>query len=310
MQSSDQSPEDKQSPTTSDHTLESSAADASIPETQREQGPRGTNAREDVALPAENSDALRQGQIYPPPPSFYEKELAKLAPPATPLPSVAHPDPIPSARPHEPQNRQPQPGYGVPYPPAMTNQPGGGQIPPPGYPAYPQGQQYPGMLPPPFVAGPPPAKQSRKWIWILISVLAVIVIASCGLCAWASSSLIGKTYSQTFNAVINSNQLINDYYSAVQNKQYTQAYNYLSPQGSLKDMSRDQFIAQAIKRDELYGSVLRYTPSQPQLNPYNGSNLDSLSINVDIARQKKSYTAHLQLKLINNQWKIVSYDQF
>ncbi|GCE05290.1 hypothetical protein [Dictyobacter aurantiacus] len=178
-------------------------------------------------------------------------------------------------------------------------------MPPPGYPAYPQGHHYPGTLPPPLVASPPPARQSRKWLWILLSVLALIVIGSCGLCAWASSSLI----SQPFSAAFGSTQLVTDYYSALQNKQYTQAYSYLSPQGSLTGLTRDQFVSQATQRDELYGPVLRYTPSQPQINSYNGDNLDSMSMDIMVSRQKKSYTTHLQLKLINNQWKIVSYDQ-
>ncbi|GLV58545.1 hypothetical protein KDH_53760 [Dictyobacter sp. S3.2.2.5] len=175
-------------------------------------------------------------------------------------------------------------------------------MPPPGYPAYPQGFHYPGTLPPPFVAGPPPARRSRKWLWILLSVLAVIVIGSCGLCAWASSSLI----SQPFSAALGSTQLVTDYYSALQNKQYTQAYSYLSPEGSIKGLTSDQFVSQATQRDGLYGPVLRYTPSQTKID---GTSLDSMSMDVTVARQKKSYTTHLQLKLINNQWKIVDYDQ-
>ncbi|GCE19314.1 hypothetical protein [Dictyobacter kobayashii] len=308
MQSSDQSPEEKQplidQPPVAGYSTSEASVDAPIAGTH-EQGQLNIATPEKTAA-TEDSEAIRQGQIYPPPPSFYEKALAQSSSPDAPWTPAERPasPSMPPARPAVPPEwqRQPMPPD---YGPGYQQPPAGHQMPPPGYPAYPQGQQYPGVQAPPFVPGPPPVKQSRKWTWILISVLAVVLLASCGLCAWAGSSFIGNTYSQAYNAVINGNQLISDYYSAVQNKQYTQAYNYLS----LPNTSRDQFIAQASRQDELYGPLLRYTPGQPQITNYDGSNLDSFSINVDISRQKKSYTAHLKLKLINNQWKIISYDQ-
>ncbi len=144
---------------------------------------------------------------------------------------------------------------------------------------------------------------------IILSVLVAIMLISCGLCAWVAVPFFGRIYNQAYNVEVNGLQVVNDYYAALQNKQYAQAYADLSTQGSLKNLSQAAFIAQAEQQDNLYGPVLRYTPGQPNLSNYNGETLTTFPITVDIARNKQSYTVHLQLTEVHNQWKITNFDR-
>ncbi|GER88263.1 hypothetical protein KDW_24250 [Dictyobacter vulcani] len=297
MHTSDQSPEENQLPEQQspevDAQLSSSSADTS------------RAADEDAQAP-------RQEQAYPPKPSFYEQALS--------TPGTAEP-PVPGAVPVSPAQRpemppiQPAPS-GEWRPPLTPGQqypayPQGAYMPPPGYPAYPQGGYYPGTQPPPFMPAPPPARKSRSWLWILISILLVVILGSCGLCTWAVGSSVGPIFSQTFSAASDGTKLINDYYEAIQNQHYSQAYADLNTQDTLNGLSQEQFTALASKQDDSYGAVLRYTMSQlqPMTSDNNGPSLDSFSVIVKVSRTKKSYTAHLTIKQINNQWKIVDYDQ-
>jgi hypothetical protein len=253
---------------------------------------------------AAENEAIRRGLIYPPPPDFYEK----MSEPPTIEPNEIQPQPVPGppmqpiggtpAHPNNPARNSWQAA-----PPAQE------QHPPAGYPLYPQGQNYAGMQAPPFVAGPPPAKKSRKGLFIVLGIIAAFVLLGCGLCAWVGVPLFEQVYSQTYSVEINGTQVVNNYYAALQNKQYAQAYSELSTQGALKNISQAEFTAQAEKQDALYGPVLRYTPGQPDLSNYNGSTISTFSITVDVARNKRSYTAQLQLTKVNNQWKISDFDQ-
>lgn len=274
MHTSDQSPEENQLP-----EQQSPAADA-----------QSSSSSADTSRAAyEDESASPQEPAYPPKPSFYEQALSTSG---TAEPGAEwHPPLTP--------DQQPAPGY-----------PAGAYMPPPGYPAYPQGGYYPGTQPPPFMPAPPPARKSRSWLWILISILLVVILGSCGLCTWAVSSSIGPIFSQTFSAASDGTKLINDYYDAIQNQHYSQAYADLNTQDTLNGLSQQQFMALASKQDDAYGHVLRYTVAQLQPTTYgNNGSLDNFSVIVKVSRTKISYTAHLTIKQINNQWKIVDYDQ-
>ena len=117
-----------------------------------------------------------------------------------------------------------------------------------------------------------------------------------------------QAYGQVYSIEVTGLQVVNDYYTELQNKQYAQAYRNLSTQGELQNISQATFIAQAEKQDNLYGAVLRYTPAQPDLSNYDGNAISTFSIKVAIARNKLSYTTQLQMTKVNNQWKISNFN--
>ncbi len=300
MQTSDQSPEEQGSqPLPEQETLSSSEPQDERDHTQHKPNMAGTAGV--------NDEAIRQGLIYPPPPSFYQKE-----PPAASIQTNAQPQ---VQAPYEPQ--EPPHAYGGPaeYVPQQqpTNTTQTQQAPyfphpsyPP-YPVYPPGQGYPGMQAP-YFAPVPPAKKSYKWVWILVSVLGVLLLASCGVCAWASSSIFGEAFQQANSVVNGGRDLTNNYYEAIQGKHYSQAYNYLSTQQSLKNLTLDQYLKQAQDLDARYGPVDKYVQSSPSIS-YDTSNttIDHFTITVDVTREKKSYQTVLTIYKINNQWKITDY---
>lgn len=293
MQTSDQSSEEKQP--LGDQTSEISdvieqealtSSDTSLLQMERQKADK-------VA----DKEAIRRGLIYPPPPSFYEEMPTPPVVPAhvTYAQSLSN-NVIPQSA------AQPDSTFWQAAPP---------QSPQPtraGYPLYPQGQNYAGMQAPPFVAGPPPTKKPRKWLLVTLAVLAAIMLLSCGLCAWVGVPIFRQVYSQVSNVEVDGLQVVNDYYGALQNKQYAQAYRDLDTQGALKNISQAEFISQAEKQDSLYGPVLRYTPGQPDLNGYDGNTISTFSLQVDVARNKQSYTTQLQFTKVNDQWKISNYN--
>jgi hypothetical protein len=106
-------------------------------------------------------EAIQQGLVYPPPPSFYQNMQVPFA--RTPL-SL-------------------QPGPNMPYTYHATE---------------PQGQLFPpGVQVSPF----PPAKRSHKWVWIIVSIFTAGILVSGGLCAWAFYSLYNTTLQQASGSV-------------------------------------------------------------------------------------------------------------
>jgi hypothetical protein len=304
MQTSDQSSEEKrphidQTADATDHEQETSSS-SSISSEQLEH--QKTDQKTDRA--AEN-EAIRRGLIYPPPPAFYEE----MSPLSTPIVSTdrVHPQTIPT-HPLQSIPETSTPSKTISRNPWQTPPPQSNQYPRTGYPLYPQGQNYAGTQAPPFVVSAPPKKKPRKWILITFAAIAAVMLLSCGLCAWVGVPIFEQVYTQAYSVEVNGLQVVNDYYSDLQNKQYAQAYRDLSTQGALKNISQAEFIAQAEKQDNLYGPVLRYTPGQPDLNNYDGSAISTFPIKVDIARTKQSYTAQLQLTKVDNQWKISNFN--
>src|SRR5579871_6828935 len=120
--------------------------------------------REDILL---DTESIQRGFIYPPPPTFYEQQerAAEITPPYTPprpqkeqVPGFPPTSPAQSPAPYPPGARQ---GFTQPYYPSSAYAPA---------PGYPPGVQ------PPFVTVPPQGKKSRRGLWILVAVLAVIIV--------------------------------------------------------------------------------------------------------------------------------------
>jgi hypothetical protein len=232
-------------------------------------------------LESPNEEAIRQGLIYPPPPSFYQQEADQVTSSAgealQALPVV--PSPLP----------QPLVGF-----------------PPPGY----QGGTTSQGVAPPFVPGPPPptqpvARRSRRATWMVFALLGGVFLLSCGLCSWAGLTLVTPIFQSTTRAM----NVVDDYYEAIQAKNYEAAYRYLSPEGTINGLSREQFIAQAQKQDTELGPVLSYTPSTPTFGSGNRMNLSQMTVPVQVNRAKLHYATVLTVKKVGSDWKIVDYNR-
>lgn len=243
---------------------------------------------EKAAQPPPSSEAIQQGLIYPPPPSYYQN-----------LPIQAERPSLP-----QPPRGGPSLGYASSQPPPLQqpSQQGGAQY-PPGLPAYPAGMPVYGQ---PYKQQAP-VKKSRRWLWILLSVLGVMILASCGLCGWGAYTFVSSTYQQVSGAL----NVVDDFYSNLQAENYSAAYSDLAPQGQIIGLTQSQFTAQARKLDQQYGPVTSFVPGQPSFSTdaSTGPNLSRFTITVDIKRTHLSYTALLTVNKIGGTWKITQYDR-
>lgn len=202
--------------------------------------------------------AVRQGLIYPPPPSYYLNISHVVEQPAPVAPAA-----------HAPVQPQPQPFAAPPARPAV----------------------------------PPPAKRSRKWLWIVISILAAAIVASCGLCGWGIYTFVSPIVQGTSNSL----QVVDDFYSNLQNQRYQAAYSDLV----MPQMTLAQFTKEAQQADQQNGPIQSYTPQQPSVNfnSNNGPDLSQFSYAVNVTRAHSSYTALLIVRQEGKQWKITSFDR-
>jgi hypothetical protein len=241
--------------------------------------PETTSETGNTVRTTPGTEAGPQGFVYPPPPSFYQNMSPTGEVP--PLPSMPA------------QGQAGQLAYS-PLPAHFQSPPIAGMYAPPGAPPF----QPPNMQPP-----APTQKRSRKWVWILVSVAAVILLASCGLCGWGFYSI----FSSAFQGVSGSLNVVNDYFSNLQNRNYAAAYNDLS----IHNLSEAQFAQQAAQIYNQDGAILSYTPNQPSFstNPNSGPNLSQFNVAVNVKRQKLSYTVFLTLNQVHGAWKITYYDR-
>ncbi len=289
----DQSPEEKQPEEAqnmeqaSQPLYEFSASDSTRALSAEEQGmatneagvPQQTNTRGQVSSEADArrlppEDLIRQGLVYPPPPSFYQRTQDVPAQPGS-LP------PVPL------------------YPVA-------GSLLPQSIGSVPREANY--VQPPPFVpASPVRAKKSYKWIWITVSIFVVLLLASCGFCGWAFYNFFSSTVGPTTNTLT----IANKYYAALQDKDYATAYTYIAPQGSLSGMTLDTFTTRAQDADTQYGVVRSYTSMLGNFstNPSTGPDLSRFTVIVNVSRVKQSYSVLLTLQKSGNSWKIIDFDR-
>ncbi len=158
---------------------------------------------------------------------------------------------------------------------------------------------------PPFMPQPP-VKKSYKWVWIIVSSLSAILLISCGLCGWGFYSLFSSTYQQVAGSI----DVVNDFYTNLQAKNYHAAYSDLAPQGQISGLTESQFVSLATERDNSYGPVASFVQGQPSFGTNaSGPDLAHCTITVDVKRTHQSYTALLSLSKIGKNWKIVGYNQ-
>ena len=216
---------------------------------------------------AGQGENIQQGFVYPPPPSYYQN---MTIPPELPPPPRMVRQQAPAGLSYEPAGQIQQRGRGV------------------------------------QTSAVPPVKKSYKWVWIVVSVLSVVVLASCGLCGWAAYTLFATSFQQVSGSL----DVVNDYYTDFQSQNYIAAYSDLAPQGQISGLTQKQFVAQASKLDAEYGPVVSFVPGQPALDPNSGTDLSRFTITVNVKRTHlSSYAVLLTVSKIRGNWKITEYDR-
>jgi hypothetical protein len=166
---------------------------------------------------------------------------------------------------------------------------------------------------PPFTPPTTPARRSRTWIWIVVSILSLAFLASCGICIWAAYAYLSPVAQQLSGAI----DVADDYYSNIQAQHYATAYLDLALNGQNR-LTQDQFVQLAQTRDAQDGRVRSYILGQPAYNsnPTSGLDLSHLTITVNVTRCKGgassgqsclSYTTLLTMQKVAGHWKIVDF---
>lgn len=276
MQTSDQSSEADQHREPSQ--VKTQSISGPVDHTEEAQG----DEQQSVSTQADG-EAVRNGLIYPPPPAFYREEPVVQKPHV----KVAELQQVLLQTPANVtgQHAVPTSYAGDPF--------SGPYLPYPGYP-------YPALA----------RRQSYAWIWILVGVIGALILSACGLFAWISYSVYGETARSLAEAQREGPLVVNDFYSALQAREYEQAFSYLHPQSSDQDLSREQFIQQASERDQQAGTVRSFATGEPQIDIHGNEAAKSLTITVEIERDGgETYTAHLVLTKNGDTWKISKFDR-
>ena len=213
-----------------------------------------------AALPPVNEDLIRQGLVYPPPPSFYQQS-APLPPPPLAQPMAA---------------------------------------------STPVAPPYPGQVPP--FGSPPQKKKSYRWLWITISILAVLLLAACGFCGWSFYNFFASAIGPAENTV----NVANNYYAALQSKDYSSAFGYVTPQGTLGDLTLDSFTKQAQDTDTRFGAIRSFKATMGNFSTDSSKtsvDLSRFTVVVNVTREKQSYSVLLTLQKSGSTWKIVDFDR-
>ena len=223
------------------------------------------DAKEQAASPLYEFPADQQGMVYPPPPSYYQNMQ---------IPEVR------AALPFQP---------GTPGSQAQLNKvdvsvPPYGPI------------RYPGMQ--------AQVKKSYKWVWIVVAILSVSLLAMCGLCGWGVYQLFDTIVKQETGAT----DVVNTYFQDVQNQRYTQAYQNLQISG----LTLESYETQAKASDLQNGSLLSYVAEQPTFgtNSSSGPDLSQWSYTVKVTRALNSYPVLVTVENIGGIWKITYIDRY
>ena len=202
------------------------------------------------------------------------------------------------------RQQQPPPEYGQPPPPYGQPQLGQ-QTPPPPY----DPTQY---VPPPYGVPPlpgyaqsqPQPRRSRRALWIVLGIFGGLIVLSCALCGIFFALGIGF-FAKTVAAPIN---VVDQYYTAIKNQNYTTAYSYIDTNSNLtapngQPLSQELYTATARLVDIGKGRVSSFSIGSPSVN--NG--VTSLTVKVN-RTNAQAYDVRLQLKQVNSTWKIISFD--
>ena len=103
--------------------------------------------------------------------------------------------------------------------------------------------------------------------------------------------------------------VVNNYYTALKDQNYAQAYSYLAP--NLKFNSNQQTLTQYLfvrgsqQIDVQKGKISKYAITSTSLNSNNGVNTGQFTLSA--TRNGSPYDVHLNLRDEGGLWKIVSF---
>ncbi|MBV9259602.1 MAG: hypothetical protein JO215_16445 [Ktedonobacteraceae bacterium] len=189
----------------------------------------------------------------------------------------------PTIYPSPPPPPPPPPGYQTSYGYSSSSQPV--------QPSYPSTQY--GSAP-----SAPPRKRRRTGVILSIVGLIVLLIVV---------GIIGLVILINHNPATD---VVNGYYTALKNQNYTQAYSYLDSNLRLNSnqqpLTQDVFVQGTQDIDRQKGKISSYTITSTNMSSNNGVNTGQFTLSV--TRKGPSYYVHLGLKDEGGQWKIVSFD--
>jgi len=184
----------------------------------------------------------------------------------------------------------PYPPY--PYPPAPYPQ---APYAPQGYPMYPQG----GM--PPY-GGPPPERQSRTTLWVILSILGVLAVVACAACAF-----LFVMFGQLAQKVAQPAVVTVDFCQDLRTQNYTAAYDLLSSDLQ-QQVSEDDFVRVNQTHDASDGTVTECTVSSTGGDAQIGDG--SVTLPLSVARGTSApVTGDITLTQSGTTWRISAIDQ-
>ena len=142
-------------------------------------------------------------------------------------------------------------------------------------------------------------QKSRTWLWIVLGS-AIGVLLFTAVVAGSAFFAVHTFFQQTDQSL----PVVASYGLDFIRQDYTGAYTHLDNQATINGQQVDQqtFTALANAADTRYGKVSGYSID----TPLQGN--DPSHVTVTVHRSNQTYKIHLQLKLVGNDWKIVSAD--
>ena len=211
----------------------------------------------------------------------------------------------PPGQPQQPPYGQPQQPYGQPGQPQQPpyGQPQWGQQPPPDYaptqyvaPAYGAQPAAPGYMPPQQL------KRSRRGLWIVLGIIGGLIVLSCAVCGILFVAGVGF-FAKTVAAPA---LVANQYYSAVEKQDYSNAYSYLNTNliaQNNQPLTQELYTTAAQTLDTAKGTVSNYSVGNISVNN------NTASVTVSVTRgSTPAYDVQLQLQQVNGTWKITRFD--
>jgi len=159
---------------------------------------------------------------------------------------------------------------------------------------------YPNYAPFPGYSQPP--RKSRRWVWIVLGIVALLCILGGTLLALGVGFVVNN-YGQTHATDM--------YYTAIKTRDYATAYAYLGSNVKA-GLSQEAFTQKAQQQDAANGKVSRFG----FLNIPTG---DPAYVTLTVTRtngtsytggtNETTYDVHLELRQEGGAWKITAFDR-
>ncbi|HEX3641383.1 MAG TPA: hypothetical protein VHV10_08840 [Ktedonobacteraceae bacterium] len=152
-------------------------------------------------------------------------------------------------------------------------------------------------------------KGSLRWLWISLAVLGVVMFISLVLVIVFIAFL---AYSKSHQPVVgDAMKAAGQYYTAIENHDYTIAYNYLDRNATITVHGRpivmrsvETLATTSRTLDTQDGVITGSTAMDGNFEP--GKNIVDLTMKV--TRNGQSSDVHVKIELVGSDWKILSAD--